>query len=100
MHTNQLVSCTYQLVWSQMKTQPRGTGCRARVVRSPGSCALMQRSAPTKQASLRCARRPTIARTMSRGHAYPPDLGRYVEAHWPAWAPLTLAPRLLDDALS
>jgi hypothetical protein len=37
---------------------------------------------------------------MSRGHAYPPDLGRYVEAHWPAWAPLTLAPRLLDDALS
>jgi hypothetical protein len=36
---------------------------------------------------------------MSRGHAYPPDLARYVEAHWPA-AALTLPPKLLDDALS
>ena len=34
-------------------------------------------------------------------HAYPPDLARYVEANWPSGAPtLTLAPKLLDDALS
>lgn len=37
---------------------------------------------------------------MSRGPAYPPDLARYVEAHWPPAAPLTVAPAILDEALS
>jgi hypothetical protein len=37
---------------------------------------------------------------VSRAHAYPPDLARYVEAHWPP-APhaLTVSPKLLDQAL-
>jgi hypothetical protein len=37
---------------------------------------------------------------MSRRHAYPPDLARYVEAHWPSDTALTVAPKLLDEALS
>jgi DisA bacterial checkpoint controller nucleotide-binding len=38
---------------------------------------------------------------MPRGHAYPPDLARYVEALWPASAgPLRLSSKLLDEALS
>lgn len=38
---------------------------------------------------------------MPRGHAYPPDLARYVEALWPAEAgPLRLSSQLLDEALS
>ena len=37
----------------------------------------------------------------SRGHAYPPALARYVEAHWPSGAPaLRVSPKLLDEALS
>jgi hypothetical protein len=37
---------------------------------------------------------------MARRHVYPPDLARYVEAHWPAETPLRVPPALLDDALS
>ena len=37
---------------------------------------------------------------MLRGHAYPPELARYVEAHWPAGRTLWLPPKLLDEALS
>jgi hypothetical protein len=37
---------------------------------------------------------------MSRLHAYPPDLARYVEAHWPAGKTLRIAPELLAEALS
>jgi hypothetical protein len=37
---------------------------------------------------------------MPRAHAYPPDLGRYVEALWPRETPLTLEPELLEEALS
>jgi hypothetical protein len=37
---------------------------------------------------------------MSRGHVYPPDLTRYVEAHWPLATALTVPPQLLDEALS
>ncbi len=37
---------------------------------------------------------------MHRPSAYPPDLGRYIEAHWPASSRLTLSSTLLDDALS
>jgi hypothetical protein len=38
---------------------------------------------------------------MLRGNAYPPDLARYVEAHWPAGPrPLRVPPKLLDQALS
>jgi DisA bacterial checkpoint controller nucleotide-binding len=37
---------------------------------------------------------------MPRTHAYPPDLGRYVEALWPSATPLTLEPELLEEALS
>lgn len=37
---------------------------------------------------------------MARGHAYPPDLARYVEAHWPSATPLRVPPALLDEALS
>ena len=37
---------------------------------------------------------------MHRPSVYPPDLTRYVEAHWPAVAPLSLPSALLDDALS
>ncbi len=37
---------------------------------------------------------------MSCVQAYPPDLARYVRAHWPAKTPLALEPRLLDDALA
>jgi sensor domain DACNV-containing protein len=37
---------------------------------------------------------------MSRGPAYPPELARYVEAHWPSATALTVPPKLLDEALS
>jgi hypothetical protein len=38
---------------------------------------------------------------MPRGHAYPPDLARYVEALWPASAgALRFPPKLLNEALS
>src|ERR1700712_799301 len=37
---------------------------------------------------------------MLRGHAYPPDLARFVEAHWPFGRTLTVSPKLLDEALS
>jgi hypothetical protein len=37
---------------------------------------------------------------MSRGHAYPPDLARCVEAHWPSATALTVPPKLLDESLS
>src|SRR5512147_967317 len=37
---------------------------------------------------------------MSRLHAYPPDLARFVEANWPAATPLSLPSPLLDEALS
>ena len=37
---------------------------------------------------------------MSCDLAYPPDLSRYVQEHWPAGTPLTVAPELLDDALA
>ncbi len=37
---------------------------------------------------------------MPRTHAYPPDLGRYVEALWPHATPLRLPPELLEEALS
>jgi hypothetical protein len=33
-------------------------------------------------------------------HAYPPDLARYVEAHWPSEAKLEISSDLLDEALS
>src|SRR5687767_6829487 len=35
-----------------------------------------------------------------RGYAYPPDLARFVEAHWPAETPLMLSAPLLCEALS
>jgi hypothetical protein len=37
---------------------------------------------------------------MPRGHAYPPDLARYVSAHWPAATPLRVSQELLCEALS
>jgi hypothetical protein len=37
---------------------------------------------------------------MHRPSAYPPDLTRYIEAHWPRETPLDLPTALLDDALS
>jgi hypothetical protein len=37
---------------------------------------------------------------MPRAHAYPPDLGRYVEALWPSETPLRIEPELLEEALS
>src|ERR1041384_3478443 len=37
---------------------------------------------------------------MTRGHVYPPDLARYIEANWPARAPLRFTGALLDQALS
>ena len=38
---------------------------------------------------------------MGAMHAYPPDLARYVEAHWPSSGPaLSLSPKLLCEALS
>jgi hypothetical protein len=37
---------------------------------------------------------------MPRGHAYPPDLARYVEAVWPEGTPLRFSEKLLDEALS
>src|SRR5262245_51607752 len=37
---------------------------------------------------------------MSDGHAYPLDLARYVEEHWPPDRPLRLAGELLREALS
>ena len=37
---------------------------------------------------------------MARGHAYPPDLARFVEAHWPSTTPLSVPFNVLDEALS
>jgi hypothetical protein len=37
---------------------------------------------------------------MLRGHAYPPDLARYVEAHWPSERPLRVRGDILGEALS
>lgn len=37
---------------------------------------------------------------MPNRSAYPPDLARYVEAHWPAEHPLAIPVELLDEALS
>ncbi len=37
---------------------------------------------------------------MKRGHAYPPDLARYVAEHWPSDTQLELAQDLLGEALS
>jgi hypothetical protein len=37
---------------------------------------------------------------MFRGHAYPPDLARYVEVHWPSETPLRVPHDLLCEALS
>ncbi len=37
---------------------------------------------------------------MHRANAYPPDLARYVEAHWPATTTLSLPIGLLEEALS
>src|SRR5688572_5628945 len=37
---------------------------------------------------------------MSVVYAYPPDLARYVEEHWPAGRALSLPPELLCEALS
>ncbi len=37
---------------------------------------------------------------MQRPHAYPPDLARYVEAHWPSGKPLRVSHDLLCEALS
>jgi sensor domain DACNV-containing protein len=37
---------------------------------------------------------------MPRQNAYPPDLARYVEKHWPAGTALWLSPKLLEQALS
>jgi hypothetical protein len=37
---------------------------------------------------------------MLRGHAYPPDLARYVEGHWPAATALRVSSKSLDHALS
>ncbi|HYQ29041.1 MAG TPA: hypothetical protein VER04_17545 [Polyangiaceae bacterium] len=37
---------------------------------------------------------------MPRSSVYPPDLARYVEAHWPAATPLSLPSALLEDALA
>ena len=37
---------------------------------------------------------------MSREHAYPLDLARFVQAHWPPATALTVPPKLLGEALS
>lgn len=37
---------------------------------------------------------------MQRGHAYPPDLARYVEAHWPAARALPVSSELFAEALA
>lgn len=37
---------------------------------------------------------------MHRAYAYPADLVRYVEAHWPEETPLAIAPHRLDEALA
>jgi hypothetical protein len=37
---------------------------------------------------------------VTRGNAYPPDLARYVAAHWPAERPLRVGQELLCEALS
>src|SRR6187431_3098147 len=37
---------------------------------------------------------------MPRSSVYPPDLARYVEAHWPAATPSSLPSALLEDALA
>ena len=37
---------------------------------------------------------------MSAAHAYPPDLARYVETHWPPGRALAVPARLLAEALS
>jgi hypothetical protein len=41
-----------------------------------------------------------LAVTMLRGHAYPPELGRYVEANWPPGRALSVSRALLEEALS
>src|SRR5262245_23580814 len=40
------------------------------------------------------------ARTMSRLHAYPPDLVQYVQDHWPPGRSLDVSRELLGEALS
>lgn len=37
---------------------------------------------------------------MQRGHAYPPDLARYVEAHWPSSRALPVSSELFAEALA
>ncbi|MEY4515617.1 MAG: hypothetical protein RLZZ450_7739, partial [Pseudomonadota bacterium] len=37
---------------------------------------------------------------MQRGHAYPPDLARYVEAHWPSARALPVSSELFAEALA
>jgi hypothetical protein len=37
---------------------------------------------------------------MQRGHAYPPDLARYVEAHWPEGRALPVSSELFGEALA
>jgi len=37
---------------------------------------------------------------MQRGHAYPPDLARYVEAHWPSARALPVSSELFEEALA
>src|SRR5688572_5675644 len=37
---------------------------------------------------------------MGKSHAYPPDLARYVAAHWPAETPLAVPLPLLEVALA
>ena len=37
---------------------------------------------------------------MSGEHAYPPDLARYVQEHWPSGRTLQVPPDLLSEALS
>ena len=73
------------------------------------STASQRRSTRLVRSPARSIARVSVSRTgspvlgnngrMSRGHAYPPDLARYVEAHWPS-AALTVPPKLLDEALS
>ena len=37
---------------------------------------------------------------MRKGNAYPPDLARYVEKHWPTGRTLSIPPKLLEEALA
>jgi hypothetical protein len=53
------------------------------------------RAGVTRGSLIRC-----MIGAMSRRHAYPPDLARYVEAHWPSATALRVPPTLLDEALS